>query len=98
MPKLTIDRASKKYRLEREARDVPAFAEVSLSVEEGEFVAIIGPSGCGKTSLLNVVAGLLPFEEGSVTLDGRDVALSIFKHRKRPKIRANVAKDKQRSS
>ena len=73
MPKLTIDRASKKYRLEREARDVPAFAEVSLSVEEGEFVAIIGPSGCGKTSLLNVVAGLLPFEEGSVTLDGRDV-------------------------
>jgi len=74
VPKLTIDRASKKYRLEREARDVPAFSEVSLSVEEGEFVAIIGPSGCGKTSLLNVVAGLLPFEEGSVTIDGRAVA------------------------
>ena len=73
MPKLVIDRASKRYRLEREARDVLAFADVSLSVEEGEFVAIVGPSGCGKTSLLNVVAGLLPFEEGSVAIDGRRV-------------------------
>ena len=74
MPKLVLDRVSKRYRLERESRDVLAFAEVSLEVEEGEFVAIVGPSGCGKTSLLNVVAGLLPFEEGSVTIDGRRVS------------------------
>ena len=73
MPKLTLDRVSKRYRLEREARDVLAFSEVSLSVQEGEFAAIVGPSGCGKTSLLNVVAGLLPFEEGSVAIDGRSV-------------------------
>ena len=68
-----MDRVSKRYRLEREARDLLAFEEVSLAVEKGEFVAIVGPSGCGKTSLLNVVAGLLPFEEGSVAIDGRPV-------------------------
>jgi NitT/TauT family transport system ATP-binding protein len=74
VPKLVLDRVSKRYRLEREARDVLAFTQVSLEVEEGEFVAIVGPSGCGKTSLLNVVAGLLPSEEGNVTIDGRRVS------------------------
>jgi NitT/TauT family transport system ATP-binding protein len=74
LSKLVIDRVSKRYRLEREAKDVVAFAEVSLRVDEGEFVAIVGPSGCGKTSLLNVAAGLLPFEEGSVKIGGREVA------------------------
>jgi NitT/TauT family transport system ATP-binding protein len=73
VPKLSLDRVSKRYRLEREERDVIAFSEISLEVEEGEFVAIVGPSGCGKTSLLNVIAGLLPFEEGQVVIDGRTV-------------------------
>jgi NitT/TauT family transport system ATP-binding protein len=43
---------------------------VSLSVADGEFLAIVGPSGCGKTTLLNIVAGLLPYELGSVSIDG----------------------------
>lgn len=73
MPKLVLDRVTKRYRLEREEKDVVAFSEVTLAVEEGEFVALVGPSGCGKTSLLNVVAGLLPFEEGSVRMDGKPV-------------------------
>jgi NitT/TauT family transport system ATP-binding protein len=47
---------------------------VSVSVNAGEFLAIVGPSGCGKTSLLNIVAGLLPYEEGLVAIDGRKVA------------------------
>src|SRR4051794_9682854 len=36
-------------------------------------MAIVGPSGCGKTSLLNIVAGLLPYDEGSVAIDGKKI-------------------------
>jgi NitT/TauT family transport system ATP-binding protein len=42
-------------------------------VADGEFMAIVGPSGCGKTTLLNIVAGLLTYEQGSVTIDGKRV-------------------------
>jgi NitT/TauT family transport system ATP-binding protein len=45
--------------------------DVSLSVADGEFMAIVGPSGCGKSSLMSIVAGLLPFEEGAVRIDGK---------------------------
>ena len=47
-----------------------ALQEVSFSVAEGEFVAIIGPSGCGKTTLLSLAAGLLPPTKGKVVTDG----------------------------
>src|SRR5687768_16890929 len=73
MTKLEISHLSKRYWLEREERDVLALADVSLSVADGEFMAIVGPSGCGKTSLLNIVAGLLPYEQGTVAIDGKQV-------------------------
>lgn len=71
--KLAIDGVSKRYWIEREDREVVAFSDVSLSLAEREFVALVGPSGCGKTTLLKVVAGLLPYEEGAVTIDSRKV-------------------------
>jgi NitT/TauT family transport system ATP-binding protein len=71
--KLAIDHVSKQYRLDREAREVPALVDVSLSVGDGEFMAIVGPSGCGKTSLMSIVAGLLPFETGTVSIDGKPI-------------------------
>jgi NitT/TauT family transport system ATP-binding protein len=73
MIKLAIDRLSKRYWFEREAREIPALVDVTLSVEDGEFVAVVGPSGCGKTSLMNIVAGLLPYDEGSVSIDGKKI-------------------------
>ncbi|HEV3329825.1 MAG TPA: ABC transporter ATP-binding protein [Bryobacteraceae bacterium] len=73
MVKLKIEHLSKRYWLEHQERDVPALDDVSLSVADGEFMAIVGPSGCGKTSLLNIVAGLLPYEQGSVSIDGKRV-------------------------
>jgi ABC-type nitrate/sulfonate/bicarbonate transport system ATPase subunit len=73
MVKLEIDHLSKHYWLEHQERNVLALADVSLSVADGEFMAIVGPSGCGKTSLLNIVAGLLPYEQGSVSIDGKRV-------------------------
>jgi NitT/TauT family transport system ATP-binding protein len=42
----------------------------SLNIREGEFVSIVGPSGCGKTTLLNIVAGLTPCQQGAVRLSG----------------------------
>jgi NitT/TauT family transport system ATP-binding protein len=73
MHKLEIDGLTKRYYVERDGRQVLALSAVSLSVAEGEFVAIVGPSGCGKTTLLNIVAGLLPYDLGTVAIDGRRV-------------------------
>jgi NitT/TauT family transport system ATP-binding protein len=47
--------------------------DVSLTIGRGEFVSVIGPSGCGKSTLLKIVAGLIPADEGSVTIDGESV-------------------------
>ncbi len=54
--------------------DVPVFSHVSLEVAAGEFVAIVGESGVGKSTLLNCMAGLDTWDEGSVILDGQDLA------------------------
>ena len=72
--KLEIEHLTKRYRVERDEREVLALSDVSLSVPEGEFMAIVGPSGCGKTTLLNIVAGLLPYEAGTVSIDGKRVS------------------------
>jgi len=74
MVKLEVERLTKRYWLERDKREVLALEDVSVSVQDGEFAAIVGPSGCGKTTLLNIVAGLLPYEEGSVEIDGKKVS------------------------
>lgn len=71
--KLQIEHLTKRYWLERESTQVLALNDVSLAVNEGEFLAIVGPSGCGKTTLMNIVAGLLPYEEGTVSIDGKQV-------------------------
>lgn len=50
-----------------------AIQDVSFTVEQGEFCAVVGPSGCGKTTILNLVSGLLKPTEGRVMVDGRPV-------------------------
>ena len=64
---LRIDRLGKRYG------ESIVFSNVSLDVAPGEFVAIIGESGVGKSTLLNCMAGLDSWDEGSVTLNGIDL-------------------------
>lgn len=66
---LQIDRLSKAF-----VPTKPVFADVSFTLEKGEFVCIIGHSGCGKTTILNVLAGLDTATSGTVIMDGREVA------------------------
>lgn len=47
--------------------------DVTLGVEEGEFLCIVGPSGCGKSTLLNIAGGFLSPAKGTVTIDGDPV-------------------------
>ncbi len=53
--------------------EVKALRGVSLTVEEGSFVAIVGTNGCGKSSLLNAVAGSISVDSGKIFLDGIDI-------------------------
>ena len=53
---------------------VLAVDDVTLSVEEGEFFALLGPSGCGKTTLLRMLAGFETPSEGRILIDGDDVS------------------------
>ncbi len=50
--------------------EIPALANISLQVSEGEFLAIVGPSGCGKSTLLSIIAGLLVPEAGTIYFRG----------------------------
>lgn len=58
---------------------VIALDNVSLRVEEGEFVSIVGPNGAGKTTLFKTISGTVPARSGTITFEGRDL-LSIPMH------------------
>ncbi|PZG53337.1 ABC transporter ATP-binding protein [Spongiactinospora gelatinilytica] len=52
---------------------VQALQDVDLTVADNEFLTVLGPSGCGKTTLLKAIAGLIPWNEGDIFIDGSPV-------------------------
>lgn len=73
-PKLTLDHVSYSYHtLEGETL---ALSDISFSVNNGEFLAIVGPSGCGKSTLLSIMCGLIKPEKGEILVDGEPLSQS----------------------
>ena len=69
---LFTDRLRKTF--ESDGLPVRALRRVDLTLERGEFVAVMGPSGCGKSTLLNLVAGLDTPSDGQVVVAGIPLA------------------------
>ena len=74
MPILEVEHVKKIYSTRFGGQKVQALADVSFTVEKGEYVAIMGESGSGKTTLLNILAALDRPTAGSVVLDGMDLS------------------------
>jgi putative ABC transport system ATP-binding protein len=68
---IEVRNLSKSYR--RDSLEIPVLRNISLNVEEGEFIAFMGPSGSGKTTLLNLIAGIDRPSEGRILIAGVDV-------------------------
>jgi len=85
-PPLQIHGLTKRFR--QGYATIEALKNVSLTVEQGQFVAVMGPSGSGKSTLLHVMAGLTRPDEGRVLVDGDDLAamsdyqLTLFRRRR----------------
>ena len=58
-----------------ETNDGPVIAvdNATFDIEDTQFISIVGPSGCGKTTILNMIAGLVPFTSGEITISGQTV-------------------------
>jgi ABC-type nitrate/sulfonate/bicarbonate transport system ATPase subunit len=66
--KIEVRNLHKSFRAEKGA--LPVVDDLSFSVGDGEFIAIVGPSGCGKSTLMNMIAGFVQPDRGAVLIDG----------------------------
>lgn len=82
-PVISVTRLKRSFKSGSE--DIAVLKDISLTVNRGEFVAVMGASGSGKSTLLNVLGGLLPPDAGTVTVDGLDLgsmsdaALTVYR-------------------
>src|SRR5512140_2233102 len=70
-PLVLIDGVCKTYQ--RGDQTIPVLQDISLSILEGDFLALMGPSGSGKSTLLNLIAGIDKTDRGTITIGGVDI-------------------------
>lgn len=70
MAQISVKNVSKIYA--SDGRSVDALKDVSLTMQDGEFICVVGHSGCGKTTLLNILAGFVQPTEGHILFDGTE--------------------------
>src|SRR2546421_396096 len=70
-PLVSISHLSKSYR--RGEQVVPVLNDITLSIAEGDFMALMGPSGSGKSTLLNLIAGIDKPDSGELLVGGEDL-------------------------
>lgn len=73
MAHIEITDLTVEYPLHDQDAILTALWDVSLSIEQGEFIVVVGPSGCGKTTLINAIAGLVKPSSGSILVHGKPV-------------------------
>ena len=71
-PQIAVEGVSHVYRPPR-GKPVLALEDISLQVQQREFLALLGPSGCGKSTLLYLIGGFLPIEKGTIQVNGAPV-------------------------
>ncbi|WP_131855033.1 ABC transporter ATP-binding protein [Bosea sp. BK604] len=76
---LAVELSQASVTFGRGANAVPALAETTLRIAEGEFLALVGPSGCGKSTILRLVSGLVQPTSGAVIVGGREVAAKALR-------------------
>jgi putative ABC transport system ATP-binding protein len=69
---ISVKDVSKSYS--RDNFEIPVLNNLSLEVDEGDFLSLMGPSGSGKTTLLNLIAGIDKPSQGSITVGGTDIS------------------------
>jgi len=69
---IQVENVSKAYR--RDSFEIPVLNNITLNVNEGDFLGLMGPSGSGKTTLLNLIAGIDRPNKGSIHVGGTDIA------------------------
>jgi len=72
MAELTLDGVTKVFT-EDDGNEITAVDEVSVDIEDGEFLVLVGPSGCGKSTTLRMIAGLETITTGEIRLAGRRI-------------------------
>jgi NitT/TauT family transport system ATP-binding protein len=73
VPAIQVAGLSKSFAVDSLEGFLPVLSDLQLDVAAGEFIALVGPSGCGKTTLLKMMAGLEPYDSGSISIRGQPV-------------------------